>query len=76
MLKIFGSSIYKTLEMIIKQSIETSDFPSERKKGNNVPILKKGGKKTLKNYRPVSLLPIGGNIFERLMFNKMFKLFY
>ena len=29
----------------------------------------------LKNYRPVSLLPICGKILERLMFNEMFEFF-
>ena len=58
MLKICGSSIYKPLEIIFKQGIETGFFPSEWKKANVVPIHKKGDKQTLENYRPVSLLPI------------------
>ena len=41
------------------------------KKGNIVPIHKKGGKQNIKNYRPVSLLLICGKIFERLIFNEM-----
>ena len=47
-------------------------------KGNIVPIHKKGDKKTLKNYCPVSLLTICGKIFEKLMFNYflMFNLLY
>ena len=40
-----------------------------------MPIHKKGDKQTLKNYRPVSLLPICGKIFERLIYNKMFGFF-
>ena len=74
-LKICGSSIYKPLEMIFKQCIETGFFSSEWKKANIVPIHKKGDKQTLENYRPVSLLPICGNILERLMFNEMFNFF-
>ena len=75
MLKICGSSIYKPLEMIFKQCIETGVFPSEWKKANIVPIHKKGDKQTLENYRLLSLLPICGKILERLMFNKMFNFF-
>ena len=75
MLKICGSSIYKPLEMIFKQCIETGVFSSEWKKANIVPIHKKGDKKTLENYRPVLLLPICGKILERLMFNRMFNFF-
>ena len=33
---------------------------------------KKGDKQVLKNSRPVSLLPVCGKIFERLIFNEMF----
>ena len=76
MLKIFGPAIYKPLAIIFKQCVDTGIFPSEWKKGNIVPIHKKGDKQTLKNYRPVSLLPICGKILERLMFNEMFKFFY
>ena len=75
MLKIYGSAIYKPLAIILKQWVDTGIFPSEWKKGNIVPIHKKGDKQTLKNYRPVSLLPICGKILERLMFNEMFKFF-
>ena len=49
MLKICGSSIYKPLEMIFKQYNETGVFPSESKKGNIVPIHKKGEKQKTKN---------------------------
>ena len=56
MLKICGFSIYKPLEMIFKQCIETGFFPSEWKKANIVPIHKKRDKQTLENYCPVSFL--------------------
>ena len=61
--------------MIFKQSIEAGVFPSEWKKANIVPTHKKGEKQALKNFRPVSLLPICGKILERLIFNKMFNFF-
>ena len=69
MLKICGDSICKPLELIFKQPLTTGVFPSEWKKDNIVPCYKKGDKQNLKNYRPVSLLPIYGNIFARLIFN-------
>ena len=72
MLKIYGSSIYKPLEIILKQCIETAVFPSEWKKADIAPIHKEGDKQTLKNYRSVSLLPICGKILEGLLFNKIF----
>ena len=74
MLKVCGPSIHKPLD-IFNQCLEIGVFPSEWKKGNIVPIHKKGDKRTLKNYRTVSLLPICGKILERLMFNEMFEFF-
>ena len=75
MLKICVAAIYKPLAIIFKQRVGTGIFPSEWKKDNIVPIHKKGDKQTVKNYRPVSLLPICGKILERLMFNGMFNFF-
>ena len=75
MLKIGGCAIYKPLAIIFKQCVDTGIFSSEWKKGNIVPILKKGDKQTLKIYRPVSLLPICGKILDQVMFNKIFKFF-
>ena len=49
--------------------------PKWLEKGNVVPVFKKGDKQILKNYRPISLLPVCGKIFEKLIFNEMFKFF-
>ena len=43
----------------------------ERKKANVVPIHKKGDKQAVVNCRPVSVLPICGKIFERLLCNEI-----
>ena len=40
-----------------------------------VPVHKKGDKQVLRNYRPVSLLPICGKIFERLIYNNLYEFF-
>ena len=50
MLEICGDSICVPLEMIFKQALLTGVFPSERKKGNIVPIHKKGNRQNIKNY--------------------------
>ena len=57
-LKICANTICKPLELIFKQALTTVVFLSEWKKGNIVPCYKKGDKQNIKNYRPVSLLPI------------------
>ena len=43
------------------------------KKTNIIPVHKKSDKQIIDNYRPVSLLPICGKIFEKLLFNSIFK---
>ena len=73
--KMCGKTICEPLESIFCEYLNTGLFPLEWKKANLVPVYKKGNKQCLKNYRPVSLLPICGKIFEKLIFNEIFKLF-
>ena len=75
MLKLCGKSICKPLDLIFQSCIKQGKFPTEWKKANVVPVHKKGDKQILKNYRPVSLLPICGKIFERLIYNNLFEYF-
>ena len=48
MVKVCGSSIYKFLEIIFKQCLETGVFPFEWNKGNIVPTEKKEHKQIAK----------------------------
>ena len=66
MLQLCCNSIWKPLELIFKQHMESGSFPSEWKKGNVATIYKKDDKNHLKNYRPVSLQPTCRKIFENL----------
>ena len=72
LLKICGNSINKPLGLIFRACLEHGIFSQIWKKANVVPIHKKNDKQSIRNYRPVSLLPICGNIFERLLYNNMF----
>ena len=69
MLKICGVSISKPLEIIFRTCLIHGKFPEEWKKANVVPAFKKGGKQCVKNYRPVSLLPICSETFERIIYD-------
>ena len=75
MLKLWGKSICKPLDLIFQSCIKHGEFPTEWKKANVVPVHKKSDKQILKNYRPVSLLPICGKIFERLLYNRLYEYF-
>ena len=41
----------------------------------SVPVHKKESKNSIKNYRPISLLPIFGKIYEKIIYNNMYKFF-
>ena len=68
-LKLSNKAICKPLHMIFTSCLETGVFPIHWKKDNVVPIYKKESKQLAKYYRPVSLLPIFGKIFERVIYN-------
>ena len=75
MVKLCDASLCKPLELIFKSCLESGKFPLEWKKANVVPAYKKGDKQLLKNYRPISLLPIARKIFEQILYNNMFEFF-
>ena len=72
-MKICDSAIVEPLTIIFNSCINQSMFPDISKKSNISHIHKKGGKQTINNYRPLSLLPVCGKIFERLIFNVLYK---
>ena len=73
MLKICDSSLIKPLLIIFNNSLNSGMFPSAWKKANIIPIHKKGDKMDVKNYRPISLLPICGKLFEKVIYNTLYK---
>ena len=60
MIKLCDDSVYKPLEMIFKSCLNQGIFPTKWKKVNVVPLHKKWDHQCVKNYKPVSLLPVGG----------------
>ena len=75
MLKMPDDAIIEPLFKIFKNYLKCGIFPDDWKKGNIVPTFKKGDKQNIKNYRPVSLLPICSKIFERIIYDNMLKYF-
>ena len=72
MLKICCGSISKPLSKIVKKCLSDGYFPQSWKKANVIPIHKKNSKQDIKNYRPISLLPICGKIMEKAIFNDLY----
>ena len=75
MIKICSESVTIPLKIIFEESLKKGIFPEIWKKANVVPIHKKEDKTLIKNYRPISLLPIFGKIFERVIYNSLFNYF-
>ena len=50
-------------------------FPDIWKKRNIIPAHKKEDKSLINNYRPISLLPFFGKIFERVICNSLLNYF-
>ena len=72
MIKICDTSIVKPLCLIFEKCLETGIYPSMWKKANIIPVHKKESRQSKQNYRPISLLPIFGKIFEKIIFDVLY----
>ena len=54
-------------------SLKLRLFPDIWKKSNIVSVCKRGDKKIIYNYRPISLLPICGKILEKVLLNSIYE---
>ena len=75
MIHLCGDSIVLPLSTIFQNALETGSFPDQWKKGNVVPVHKKESKQLLKNYRPISLLPIFAKVFEKVIYKSLYEYF-
>ena len=66
-------SIRRPLFHTLKLSLKDGVFPQLMKIAKVIPIFKKGDASLLKNYRPISLLPIFSKIYERVVYNRLYK---
>ena len=67
MLKLFLKGIAIPLTLIFQKSIDTGKFPDSLKLANVQPVHKKNDRQLKSNYRPISLLPLCGKIFEKII---------
>ena len=72
MIKTCDKSILKPLILLFENSTKSSYYPDIWKKSNIIPVHKKNDKQLVNNYRPISLLPIFGKIFEKIIFNRIY----
>ena len=75
MIKICRQLLTLPLKTIFEHSLKKGKFPEIWKKANAVPAHKREDKMLVKNYRPISLVPIFGKMFERVIYNSLFNYF-
>ena len=57
------------------QSFINGEFPHCLKQAEVIPVFRKEEKLDKFNYRPMSILPVISKIYERLMYDQMYKYF-
>lgn len=67
-LKIANGELFHPLADLYNSCIESCDWPRQWKKGDWVPVFKKGNKQDIKNYRPFTVsVAVIGKVVEQLL---------
>ena len=72
MIKLCDDSLICSLKFIFEGALHGGKYPDCWEEANVITVLKKERKSRIENYRPISLLPILGKMFERLIIYKDF----
>ena len=66
MLHLCDDSVVLPLRIIFGNVLSTATYPDIWKLASVTPIFKKGDKQLIENYRPISLHPLCGKMFEKI----------
>ena len=70
-LQVAAPAVAQPLTNIFNKSIVLGQFPSNWKAARVIPVLKKGQRTMLDNYRPISILSVVGKLIERILYNQI-----
>ena len=71
-LKYISDIVSPILSMLINRSISEGVFPQSLKLARITPLFKGGNASDVKNYRPISILPLFSKLFERAMYDRLY----
>ena len=74
-IRIVSPVIANCLTKIFNRAISNESFPFEWKQAIVIPLHKKGSRNLLNNYRPISILPAVGKVFERVLYEQLYDYF-
>ena len=72
MLKLCAYTVTKPLNMIFEKCLSEGTFPNFWKFADVQPIHEKDSRQVKSNYRPISLLPVCGNISEKIVVDELY----
>ena len=72
LIKLCSPIISPVLCSIFNKCMESGEFPLILKVGRISPIYKKDAKNNIKNYRPISTLPVFEKIFEKILYSRIY----
>ena len=73
LLKMAAPVIATSITDLYNCSISTGVFPEEWKLARVVPVFKKGIRSDVNNYRPISIIPIIAKVFEKAIYDQLYK---
>ena len=72
-IKISAPVIVASITEILNCSILTGIFPDEWKAARVTPVFKSGSPSDVNNYRPISIIPMIAKIFEKIIYDQLYK---
>ena len=70
-LKLSSETLAPSITELYNNCIEQSTWPTKWKKGEWIPVFKRDNRQERTNYRPITVLPVIGKVFESLLSKQM-----